>query len=225
MTVTCLFVNGEYPYTTEYVWRLYDMVNRWIDRPFTFVVLTDQPDHVDFQEFITVPVQKLPDCFAYWTKLELFNPVREWQGRVLYLDLDVLIVAPLAPIIDFPDAFALSADPYVPGMRTKDAYGRQIVRKFNSSVMVWNGGAQTDMFNAWTPDVARRLSGDQDWLGERAMASGMPRAWCPRLSEVVRPPIDPEAKIILTKFPKNHIAVKESPWIAEYWGAAREVVA
>lgn len=222
MTVTCVFVKGEYPYTVEYVTRLRAMVARWIDRPFRFVCLTDQPALMP-AGVEAIPVKKLAG-FAPWTKLELFNPVRQWSGRMLYLDLDSLIVAPLQPIIDYvtPFApFALTADPHVPGMRTRDAFKRAIVRRFNSSVMVWEGGQQTALYTDWTPAVTQRLSGDQDWTGERMPdAAAMPRKWFPRLSEVVRPPFDPDVKIVLAKVPKNHIAAKEQPWFEPLWGAA-----
>lgn len=219
LTVACLYVRGEYPYTVEYVSRLRDMVIRWLDRPFTFVCLTDRPDEMpDGIEPITVTKLK---GFAPWTKLELFNPGRAWSGRVLYLDLDTLIVSSLMPIVDMPASFAITADPPKPGQRTKDSYGRQIVRKYNSSVMVWNGGTQTDLYRRWHPRVVDRLSGDQDWIGEQLPdAVTMPRSWFPRISEAIRPPWDADAKVILCKVPKNHIIAQEQSWFAPLWGAA-----
>jgi hypothetical protein len=222
LTVACLFVKGEYPYTVEYVRRLHGMVSRWIDRPFRFVCLTDQPHEMPGC-VEPIPIAKLPGCFAYWTKLELFNPARGFSGRMLYLDLDTLIVSPIGPMLDAVSSvpFALTADPFKPGMRGIDPHGRAIVRRFNSSVMAWNGGEQSHLYSNWTPAVANRLSGDQDWIGEQCPdAFGMPRAWFPRLSEVVRPPFDQDVKIILTKFPKNHVVAKEQPWFEPYWGAA-----
>lgn len=219
LTVASLFVQGEYPYTVDYVSRLKAMVTRWIDRPCRFVCLTDQPWR--FADIETIPIRKLPDCFAYWTKLELFNPKRNWSGRVLYLDLDVLIVAPLAPILAVDAPFALTADPPRPGQKAFDSYGRAIVRKFNSSVMLFNGNTQTQLYTDWTHKEATRLSGDQDWYAERCPeAFGMPRSWFPRLSEVKSPPFGRDAKIILSKHPKNAVAAKELPWFAPLWGAA-----
>lgn len=219
VTVTCVFVQGEFAYTTEYVTRLRAMVRQWIDRPFRFVCLTDRPA-LFAGDIETVPVQKLPG-FAPWTKLELFNPARAWTGRVLYLDLDSLIVAPLQPILDAPAAFAITADPAKPGQRVRDAFGRTIVRRFNSSVMVWDGGTATDLHTAFTSDAVRRLSGDQDWIGERHPdAYTLPRAWFPRISEAVQPPWPDEAKVILCKVPKNGILAETQPWFAPLWGAA-----
>lgn len=218
MTVTCVWVRGEYPYTPEYVTRLRDMVARWLDRPFRFVCLTDQPDAVPDVE--TIPIAKLPG-FAPWSKLELFNPFRQWVGRMLYLDLDSLIVAPLGPLVDTPAAFVITDDPWRQGHKVKDSYGRAIVRRFNSSVMAWDGGTQTDLFTDWTPDVAARLSGDQDWIGERRPdAQTWPRAWFPRISELHGEPPIGDAKVVLVKVPKNHDAVVRFPWVAPLWGAA-----
>jgi hypothetical protein len=220
LTVACVFVRGEYPYTVEYVARLREMVRRWIDRPFTFVCLTDRPLEMPLG-VEAVRVEK-PAESATWTKLELFNPARAWPGRVLYLDLDVLLVASLAPILDWPESFAITDDP--PGAhkpRTVDRFGRAIVRRFNSSVMVWDGGTQTDLFMAWTPADAERLSGDQDWLGERRPdASAMPRAWFPRISEAIEPPWPGDAKVILTKHPKNHLLALRHRWFGPLWGGA-----
>lgn len=218
LTVACVLVQGEVAYTPEYVSRLRAMVTRWIDRPFEFACLTDQPWLLP-SDIRTVPIQKRPDCFAYWSKLELFNPARKWQGRVLYLDLDTLVVAPLQPIVDFPAEFALTDDP-TGKARTKDAFGRLIVRRFNSSVMVWNGGTQTHLYADWTSAHAVRLSGDQDFIAEQCPdAVGMRREWFPRLSEVAGPPFA-HAKVILSKVPKNAEAVDRYPWFAPLWGAA-----
>lgn len=219
LTVACVFVEGEYPYTVEYVTRLCAMVSRWTDRPLRFVCLTDRPALMP-AGVEAIPVAKLPGS-APWTKLELFNPARQWSGRMLYLDLDTLIVAPLAPIVDTPSPFAITADPTNKKNRTHDSFGRAIVRRFNSSIIVWDGGTQTDLFTDWRPADGERLSGDQDWIGERRPdAVTMPREWFPRLSELgEQPPVDP-AKVVLVKVPKNYIAAAQYPWFDALWGAA-----
>lgn len=232
LTVCCVWVQGEYPYTVQYVDRLYGMVRRWLDRPFEFVCLTDRPWLLP-EGVRAVPIQKRYG-FAPWSKLELFAPGR-WQGRVLYLDLDSLIVAPLDPIVDVEADFAITADPPRVGQKkTRDSFGRAIVRRFNSSVMVWDADVHTELATDWTPSVGDRLSGDQDWIGERLPgAVTMPRAWFPRLSECLldvttvrsgdreyAESIPTEAKVVLAKVPKNHIAAAQWPWFEERWRAA-----
>jgi hypothetical protein len=219
VNVVCVFVRGEYPYTIEYVARLRDMVWRWIDRPFRFVCLTDRPWEMP-EGVASIPVAKMPG-FAPWTKLELFNPARQWEGRVLYLDLDTLIVAPLAPILDMAAPFAITSDPKNKKNRAYDSFGRSIVRRFNSSVMVWDGGTHTGLYLDWRPADGERLSGDQDWIGERLPdAAAMPREWFPRVSELGDEPPREPAKVVLVKVPKNHLAAERWPWFRPLWEAA-----
>ena len=214
LIVASVFVRGEYPYTAEYVDRLYRMVHRHIDRPFRSVCLTDQPDEIP-QGIEPVHIEKLPG-FAPWSKLELFNPARGFTGRVLYLDLDSLIVAPLAELIDTPTPFVITSDPI--GRTGRDAFGRRIVRRFNSSVMAWDGGTQTHLWERWTPHVAERLSGDQDWIGESFPEARIwPRDWFPRISELNGQPPTAPAKIVFCKVPKQVIAAARWPWVSEAW--------
>lgn len=227
VTVLCVFVRGEYPYTAEYVRRLGVMVRRWIDRPFRFVCLTDQPfmgrifSEPGITSVETIEITPLSANGGCWSKLEIFNPARQWSGRMLYLDLDSLLVASLAPILDFPAPFAITVDELLTENRkTVDRFGRAIVRRFNSSVMVWDAGEAERLYTDWRPAVSGRLSGDQDWIGEQMPdAAGMPAAWFPRISRV-QPPWPREAKVVLVKNPKNHVAAERWPWFASQWGAA-----
>lgn len=214
VTVACVFVHGHVPFTKDYVLRLASMVRRWMDRPYRFVCLCDQPGELPhWIERVAVPK---PTLKGWWSKLELFNPDRGQVGRVLYLDLDTLIVGPLAPILDYPADFALA--PNAGTFQPKN--GLQVVKRFNSSVMVWDACASLTerLWNAWTPDVASRLWGDQDWIGEQTpSAAAMPAEWFPRLSEIAAPPFPAQAKVILAKKPKNADAAKLYPWFEEAW--------
>jgi hypothetical protein len=214
MTVACVFVRGHVPFTAEYVTRLAAMVKRWMDRPYQFVCLTDSPDSVtDVVTRVCVP---RPTEKGWWSKLELFNPERGLSGRILYLDLDVLVVGSLGHIVDYPATFALAPD----GGTFQPKNGLKVVKRFNSSVMVWdtNSLMAQRVWNTFTPDVPRRLHGDQDHIGEQIPhASAMPVEWFPRLSEIKDKPFSKEAKVILCKKPKNVMAATLYPWVREVW--------
>src|SRR5688500_17668854 len=105
-TVACVWVDGHVPFTADYVTRLRAMVARWMDRPYEFVCLTDRPYQIPTVDTIPVPPPILA-IKGWWSKIQLFNPAMPFTGRVLYLDLDTLIVGALAPILDFPSPFAL----------------------------------------------------------------------------------------------------------------------
>lgn len=227
LTVCCVWVKGAYPYTAEYVVRLERMVRRHLPRPFRFVCLTDQPKalpkHIE-TVVVSTPEDPVPEpTRGIWTKIELFNPFREWNrhgDRVLFLDLDVLVVANLESIVDTPAALALTEDALVleRAHLDTDRFGRKVVRRFNSSVIVFDGGTQNELFTRWTPKVALRLSTDQDWTAEQAPhAVGLPLNWFPRISRV-QPPWKPEVKVVLCKKPKNAIWADKEQWFEHAWG-------
>lgn len=215
-TVACVFVRGHVPFSSDYVRKLASMVRRWMDRPYRFVCLTDKTSAQPFGdgiEAIRIP-WKADALRGWWAKRFLFSKDVGLTGRVLYLDLDTLIVNALGPIIDYPAPFAL-----VPHSgRFDGAGGLAVVKCFNSSVMAFNAGEHADLFDRWTEDVPRRLHGDQDWIGEQCPgAAKMPLDWFPRLSEVQNGPVPPEAKVVLCKTPKNVVAVGRYPWVRSVW--------
>lgn len=221
LTVACVFMRGPYPYTIDYVIRLERMVRKHLDRPFRFVCLTDRAKDIVPWGIEAIPIPNLkgivPDNgVGYWSKVWLFHPDMGWNGRVLFLDLDTLVVNALDPIVDYPASLALASD--VLTHSNSDRFGRRVVRRFNSSVMVWDGGLHTDLFTRWTPDVAQKLSTDQDWIGEQSEeAKAMPLEWFPRISQA-QPPWADDAKVVLVKKPKNAEASKKWPWFDEMWG-------
>lgn len=217
LTVACVWVKGHVPYPVEYVSRLSAMVAKRLDRPYRMVCLTDRPGQVpDGVEAITIPNPRPLD--GWWSKLELFNPQHGVTGRVLYLDLDTLLVKSLDPIVDLPASFAL-----IPHTgRFKGFRNKAVVRRFNSSVMVFDAGINHRLYKDWTPAVAERLHGDQDWIGEQyPEAWTMPLSWFPRISEVgPLGRVSSEAKVVLVKTPKNIQAAKRWPWFNQEWRAA-----
>lgn len=212
LTVACVFVRGHVGFTPEYVIRLHAMCERAFPEH-RFVCLTDNPDSLP-PSIETIRVSPPRGMFAWWTKVELFNPMLGLSGRVVYLDLDVLVVGDVRAIVNYPSRFALVPDGapnFVPKL------GKKCIKKFNSSVMVWDAGEATYLYSEWRPNIADTLWGDQDWIGHRAPdLDTMPLGWFPRLSEVGNE-WSAEAKVVLCKKPKNLIAAQQWPWFNEAW--------
>lgn len=218
VTFACVLVSGYVGYQPEYVRRLASTIARRFEDEHELVVLTDRPGQVSRYVDRVVEVPTPPHRFPWWAKVELFKPGR-FRGRVCYLDLDTLPVRNLHPIVDYPARFAL-----VPHAGKFEGKGNlKVVKRFNSSVMVWDAGECDDLYTNFTTDVMARLWGDQDWIGEsRPHARAMPLEWFPRLSEFdpsdeVNLPAD--ARVVLCKRPKNHEAASRWPWFREAWGA------
>ena len=213
-TVACVFVRGHVTaYTPLYVIRLAAMVRRWMDRPYRFICLTDRPAAIP-ASLETIRIPSPGTLKGWWSKLELFNPRNALGGRVLYLDLDSLIVGALGPIVDYPAPFALV--PHAGTFNGKD--GLRVVKRFNSSVMVWDAGTLAALYLEWSPAVATDLHGDQDWIGEQSPdAALLPAAWFPRLSEIADRGLPIGARVVLAKRPKNAEAARRYPWFRERW--------
>lgn len=214
-TFACVFVSGYVGYTPAYVRNLIGMLKDNYDGACDFVVLTDQPEVLGMVKAEVAVVPKPPHRYPWWAKVELFKPGR-FHGRVCYFDLDVLLWRNVNPIVEFPSRFALV--PHAGSFEGKN--GKSVVKRFNSSVMVWDAGCCDEIYTSFTTDVMARLWGDQDWIGEKVPhARTMPIQWFPRLSEFDAEACDvPEdARVILCKRPKNVEAAQRWPWFKKAW--------
>jgi hypothetical protein len=211
LTVACVWVDGHLRFSEQYVTKLRSMVARYLKRPHRFVCLSDQDYQAPGIETQVIP-PVMRGIKGWWSKIHLFDPGR-FKGRVLYLDLDTLIVDALDPIVDWPSPFAL-----VPDAGTfRGRMGLKVVKRFNSSVMVWDAGVPDRLSKDWRQSVMWKLWGDQDWIGQQMpKADIMPVEWFPRLSQCLGGPPD-GAKVILAKMPKNEEAATRHPWFAERW--------
>lgn len=213
LTIACVWVQANVPYGSKYVTTLRSMVERHLSREHRFVCLTDRPyllpRTIETQE-VAIP-RGVP---GWWAKVLLFNRQRTLGERVLYLDLDTVVVDQLEPIVDFPAPFALVPDAGTFRPRT----AHRVIKRFNSSVMVWSAGSVESLYDNWNGSVTARLWGDQDWIGEQMPgAATMPIEWFPRLSELRGQPPLTEAKVVLSKKPKNVEAALRWPWFREAW--------
>lgn len=218
LTVACLWIKGrgKRAYTLDYVTRLRSMVARHLTLPHHFVCMTDTPELLP--DWIQPAKIKRPKKLVpWWCKLKLFKEGM-WHGRVLYLDLDVIVTGSLDPIAKFPAPFALLPDMAPTFQGNPKTPHLKIVHRYNSSVMVLDAGSRPNLWADWEPSVAYRLRSDQDWIGEKAPDEAtFPREWFERLYPTTTPPFPPEQKVLLAIKLKNQKAEKTLPWVADYW--------
>jgi hypothetical protein len=108
-------------YGPEYVNHLYNMVRRNVSLPFRFICLTEQSEGVSpeveifpLPEFEEPPWQYAKVCPA-WRKLALFEPgLAKMSGKVLFLDLDVVIVSNIDSFFSFTNQLAIIENWYQP---------------------------------------------------------------------------------------------------------------
>jgi hypothetical protein len=149
--VACVKWGGLYP--VEYVERLFAGVRAFMpaDTPFRFVCYTDDarglPEGVE--------ARPLPEgAPGWWGKLALFASGEFLPGqRVVYLDLDVVVVGPLDWLAKYAGDFAACADWLRPG-------------RLNSSVMAWRGGWGRHIWDSWVAAgrPTKLVPSDQEWI-------------------------------------------------------------
>lgn len=187
-------------YGPEYANILADMVARNCELPYQFWCFTDDPAGLA-EEIIVKP---LPEGLTgWWNKLALFRPdTFPPKTRVLYLDLDVVVVAGIEPLIN-----------------TRGITHDWLQGGYNSSVMVFDAGTYEEVWEYFEPSMSRLYHGDQDWLTELGGWDYLPADWIAsyRLHSVTWPP----AGAIIVAFhgePKPHEIT--SGWVPEMWTMA-----
>lgn len=189
-------------YGPEYVNRLHAMVRRNAASVPGFVCFTEDAEGLDAD----IQVQPLPGAglTGWWNKVALFRPdLAGVAGRVLYLDLDVVVTGNLDPLLCHPGDFVIMDNDYVPG--------------FNSSVMLFEAGARPEIFENFSDADMARLDGDQDWIALAAPDAELwPHLWCVpyRLRAAVAPPAD--TKLVVFSGRPNP-ADYPAEWVRELW--------
>ena len=92
-TVLCVLRSGG-DFLPEHVEHLYQAVRHHAAGHVRFVVLSDVPLYAKVEQH---PLRT--DWPRWWAKMELFDPVHQQFGDLLYLDLDTVIVGDLADVL------------------------------------------------------------------------------------------------------------------------------
>lgn len=165
LTVACVEVGNYEGRGAEYVEKLRRMVARHLTAQHRFVVLTDDGErHGGPPGVVWLP----PEFKGWWGKVCLFDQ-NLFEGRVLYLDLDTVIVGSLDELVHHK------------GILHLDHWGWE--RKvYGSGVMVWDAGEHAEIWTQFTPEVPRRFGGegqgDQDWVTSLGGWDALPRGVC-----------------------------------------------
>ncbi|NQV57088.1 MAG: tetratricopeptide repeat protein, partial [Rhodospirillales bacterium] len=175
-TIVC--VKHGTKYGADYVNRLYSMTQRLSDLSPRLVCFTEDAAGLNPE----IDAQQLPGqgLSGWWNKIALFRDnLPGVSGRVLYLDLDVVITANIDPLLKYDGAFVIMDNEYVP--------------TFNSSVMLFEVGARPEIYDDFNETHIGRFGGDQDWIAYKAPDAELwPEFWCVpyRLRAAAAPPAD-----------------------------------
>jgi uncharacterized Rossmann fold enzyme len=169
--VTILCLKAGDAYGPEYVNILFDMVRRNLvaGYPGRFVCLTDDPTGLE-EGIETIPLPA--DLETWWGKLYMFKRGLFKDGeRVIFMDLDTLIVGNLAPLVAYDGPFATLRDFYHP-------------ERLGPAVIAWKAGE--DASQIWSEWVAegcpRHPMGDLWWLN--TLDNGRFAQWAGKLQDL-----------------------------------------
>jgi hypothetical protein len=223
-------------YGPEYVNRLWAMVARNLSRPHRFVCLTDDPRGIRPEvECRTLPEIALAGAPPHsgWRKLSCLGPeFDDLTGPILFLDLDLVIVASIDCLFDHPGAFCIIENWTQPGRGVG-----------NSSVFRFEAGAHRLVFERFRADPASIIdsyANEQTYLTQAVGAvTFWPQGWCQSFKHDCLParPLRPfrparlpaNARIVVFHgdpkppdaargvWPKSLIGLRAAPWIDEYW--------
>lgn len=154
INIACVYKDQKY--SEDWVDRLYRGVERNITVDFNFHCISNRQT-----KYNTIPLQL--DSDGYWNKVELFRK-DQFDGPVLYFDLDVVICNDITPMIKSctDSKLYMAEEPY-----------RSI---HNSSVMLWNQdysnlydnyvSNQADVVKEYQDITRQGALGDQAYISE-----------------------------------------------------------
>lgn len=155
-STTILCVRFGNKYGPEYVERLRNMVARHTTIPYEFACLTDDPTPIDGVRIIHQ--RNSGYVKPWWHKVHMFDPHLDITGRILYLDLDIVICNNI-------DKLVANVGSSFMGIQDFNRKFHPSWRMLNSSAMSWQHRSQSDIWEKFVanPNLAQRLMGDQDW--------------------------------------------------------------
>jgi hypothetical protein len=193
-------------YSAEYVNKLYSMAKRHCSVDYRFACITEDSRGLN-PEIEVLPLAIDPEIAGWWYKVLLFDRNFLLKGRLLFIDLDVVICNDIGKFFEYEtDSFVISR-----GFSKKNYLG------MNSSCFRLDTGTRSHVYDEFMKDknpIMKRLHGDQDWIQEKVSNYKFwPDGW---LKSYKWEGVDKKASIaVFHGNPKPHEL--ENQWIKDNW--------
>jgi hypothetical protein len=156
LNVVCLKHGTKY--SSEYVNKLYNMIQRHLTVPHRFTCFTENKenlnDNINVIDLPNIPLE------GWWFKPYIFRRGHFPDGdTVLYFDLDMVIINNIDHFISYlPENFV--------GLQDVGRVFRPGYQKLGSAVMRWPANKYFDIWEKLESNwnLARKHHGDQDWI-------------------------------------------------------------
>lgn len=222
LTVACVYWKGEFrgrekSYSEEWVIKLRNMVQRNLNIEHRFVCLSN----VEIAGIETIPLKH--DWPGWWSKIELFRSGL-FEDRVVYLDLDTMVIRNMDRMVVWPQSFAVIGTGT--GQRSFNKDNKELVVRYNTSVMIFNSGFGDILYNEFAecPDYwMDRFRGDQDYIAHifRHLEI-LPAVWTEKFRWLENKYLPPDGEVIILLCMsggegKTNLLVEKYKWMEEYW--------
>lgn len=182
----------------EYVQKMGGMLDRNLITPHKRVCISDESNIPGWEI-----IKSDRSLKGWWQKISCFPPGR-FEGRILYLDLDSVIVGSL-------DRLAASK-----GIIHLNRWG-WTTQTYGSGVMAWDAGEHRDIWDKFSSDTPTLYRGDQDYMTALGGWEELPDGVC--CSYRYRATRAPPAGVSVVAF---HGRPKPSDlppghWVHQYW--------
>ena len=228
-TIVCLKWGEKY--SPQYVNVLYNMCKRHCTIPFDFVCLTENPTGL-IKEIIVKPLPKDP-LHGWWMKPFVFSQANNFEGDVLFLDLDLVIYDNINKLWEYSESDFMI-------IRDFTRSTNHNWNKFNSSVFKFTAKNYYWIWDDFIKDYKKIIyknHGDQDYLFTllQARAKCWPDNWIQsykwemrdrndirviqgkrNFANVKNPDIPTDGCIAVFHGEPNPHDVKD-PWVIENW--------
>ncbi|KOO34019.1 tpr domain containing protein, partial [Chrysochromulina tobinii] len=186
-----------------------------------FVCFTDDVDGLDADiEARPLPLRR-EEWKGWWHKAHLFSRAAGLEGRVLYIDLDTVIIDTycMASLAAYDGPFATLSSR---GFDAEEGY----VDGYNTSVMVWEASGQVGealrvLHDAVRPEVFQCLMRWDHWVEMLVPRAHLLQDVCPGLIVDYRShcrasgPPEGAAVVCFPRHPKPHQV--QSEWVVQHW--------
>ena len=169
VNILCLYWVGKFrrrDFFTKDIERLYQSVEKHIDRPFEFYCLTNEENY-KLPGYIQ-PIQLNYAWPGWWSKMELHRSDLP-EGRTLYMDLDSHVIRSLQPILDYEGDLVMF-NTRIPEKKFKFLESRGWVCCYQAATMLFDSGTACmveiyDRFLQSPGKWMKQYRSDQDIMG------------------------------------------------------------
>ena len=219
-------------YGLDYLINLYTAVETNLSIPHNFYCLTDNVNDLGNNKIIGIELEKGEQWTGWWNKATLFSErvcskLHEDTKRVLYIDLDTVIIGSLDKIVcEYNGLFSI--------LSTKglDNEGKDFTNGYNSSIIMWNCQLNKSLHETIYQPLLYHMNIVQNfiyrfdhWLEMNIENADLLQDLYPNTILEYRHDCKdgklPEHGLgCIVNFPlkpKPHEVVIKDPWVAKYW--------